>query len=258
MPDENELPDQGLSLPPAGEVAEDQHPTKLNAAERQLCQGAVIYGVEWLLTQPGYELLTSVRAFLNRREVIRQIAYFQKQYADRSAISERVQFFGMLQLNALVPAAINIVARSLVGVKVNPQSGAIDSRPPDRGQFDAAVEVLGRCNVQGSKYAGNSNLPSIDAGQMEQLTGETVRSINGLTKKGRIKITRLLNDVIAGLDARAAAEERLAARAAGEPLVPEVMDDDDQVPPSATPAKVTAPKARPAARPRRPADPRDG
>ncbi len=221
--------------------------TALTTEEVAICQNVVVFGIEYLTIVKGWPV-DKTRRFMAKVEVLRQVEYLQRQYLDRGGLQERTQFFAQLKINSFVPAALGVLARALAGTQVT-EDGTVKSRAPDRGQFDAALEVLSRANIQGGKFAGNNALPSIDARTVNVNVDGS--ALTGLDPKQRKRVTGILSKVVEHINAQGRADQVLAEHAQRP-----VADDDDA---AAPPASDEAP-ARPALR-RRPSphddDPRD-
>lgn len=203
--------------------------TALTEEEKATCQNVITFGLEYLRTVQGWKM-DPIRQFLARVEVSHYLIYLRDQYLDRSAIQERTQFFAQLKVNSLVPAALAVLARGLAGVKVSADGKTIERRAPDRAQFDAAIEVLNRANIQGGKFAGNNQLPNIDA---RSVTVNINEAVSGqLDPKGRKKVSKLLKGVLEAIKSGDAADAIVEARRAR----PEPRDDEDDGQAPAPPA----------------------
>lgn len=164
--------------------------TALAPEDVEVCQNVVVFGVEYLRSAKGWSAMAT-QEFLKRAVVRRQIETLQKQYTDRSGIQERTQFFAQLRINSMVPAAINTLARALRGAYTDPSNGQVVA-PPARGQFEAALEVLNRANIQGSKWGGNDSMPAIDARSVQIALGGASDPLGGLTGESREKLRSML------------------------------------------------------------------
>jgi len=200
----------------------------LDNEAKELCQQVVIFGPEYLRQAKGWSA-AAIRDFLGRREIVTEVEYLQKQYQDREGLQERTQFFGQLKVNAMVPAALNVLARALRGSYQDPQSGETVA-PPGRGQYDAAIEVLNRANVQGSRFGGHDQVPQIDARTVNMLVGGSSEQLSDLDAEGREKVRNMLGGLLSRAKSMAAAGKRLrsadVATTAG--ATPQVVDDDEE------------------------------
>lgn len=195
----------------------------LTPEEMELCQNVVVFGVEYLRSAKGWTA-EAASDFLKRVQVRRHIETLQKQYTDRTGIQERTQFFAQLKINAMVPAAINTLAKALRGAFTDPSTGNVVP-PPSRGQLDAACEVLNRANIQGSKWGGNDSVPLVDARSVQvALGGGSADPLNGLGGESREKLRSLLAAVTSRARSIAAAPSR--PRRAAEPEGAEAEPDD--------------------------------
>ncbi|OPZ66011.1 MAG: hypothetical protein BWY85_00178 [Firmicutes bacterium ADurb.Bin506] len=187
----------------------------LTSEEMELCQNVVVFGLEYLRTAKGWRAEQSEK-FLRRYAVRRQIETLQRQYTDRTGIQERTQFFAQLKVNAMVPAAINTLAKMLRGSYTDPTTGQ-PVVPPSKGQFAAALEVLDRANIQGQKWGGNDSVPSIDARSVQIALGSTADPMQGLNGESREKLRSLLAAVTSRARAVAASPKAPPKRAADLP-----------------------------------------
>lgn len=179
----------------------------LSQSERELCQNVVVFGIDYLRTVSGWDSL-KIEAFIKREEVRREVEHLKRQYEDRTGIQERTQFFATLKLNGMVPAAINVLARSLRGAYTDPSTGTVTA-PPARGQLDAALEILTRSNIQGTKWAGNDQTPSIDARSVNIAIGKGGGSVaTGISAEGRERVLKLLSSVVKGAQAKQPSKTR--------------------------------------------------
>jgi hypothetical protein len=195
----------------------------LTSEEMELCQNVVVFGLEYLRTAKGWRPDQSEK-FLKRYAVRQQIETLQRQYVDRTGIQERTQFFAQLKINAMVPAAINTMAKMLRGAYTDPTTGQ-PVVPPSKGQFAAALEVLDRANIQGSKWGGNDSVPAIDARSVQIALGSASDPMHGLNGESREKLRSLL----AAVTSRARA---VASSPRGpSPRVAELEDGDGDTDP---------------------------
>lgn len=194
--------------------------TALTDEEKATCQNVITFGLEYLRTVQGWTMVAT-RSFLARVEVTHYLIYLRDQYLDRTAIQERTQFFAQLRVNAMVPLALQILMRSVVGVKVSADGKTIERRAPDRAQFDAAIEILNRANIQGGKFAGNNQLPNIDARTVNVNINEA--AAGQLDSKGRKKVSNILKGVLAAIKSGDAADAIVEARK----LRPAARDDEE-------------------------------
>lgn len=169
----------------------------LTQQEKELCQNVVVFGIDYLRSVSSWEP-SKIESFIKREEVRREIELLKRQYEDRTGIQERTQFFAQIKLNGMVPAAINVLARSLRGAYTDPTSGNV-TPPPARGQLDAALEILTRSNIQGSKWAGNDGTPAIDARSVNIAIGKGGGSVaTGISAEGRERVLKVLAGLTKG------------------------------------------------------------
>lgn len=195
----------------------------LTPEELEVCQNIVVFGVEYLRSVKGWTSDATER-FLKRSPVRTHIETLQKQYTDRTGIQERTQFFAQLKINAMVPAAINTMAKALRGTFTDPNTGN-PVAPPTRGQFDAALQVLDRANIQGSKWGGNDSVPTIDARSIQIALGTASDPLKGLTGESRERLRGLLAAVTTRARAVATSDKEIKRRVAA--ILPERDDDKD-------------------------------
>ncbi len=199
--------------------------TAISAEDKQHCLNLVIHGISYLQGQ-GWRSRV-IAEFLERVDVQKELARLKEQYEDRSSIQERVQFFTTLQVNKMVPTALNVLARTLQGDVMN-EDGTVKSAAPARAQYQAAIEVLNRANIHGDEYGGRDNLPALDqraieAGARKESAGDKWNA------QTRDKVRKLLGKVMRRVDALDAAEQAATDRQAREakPVDSEVVEDDD-------------------------------
>lgn len=159
--------------------------------EKETCQNVVVFGPGYLRQVKGWSVSAS-KAFLERNEVVREIEMLKRSYEDRTGIQERTQFFSQLRINSMVPMATNVLHRALAGRRTRPDGTVMD--PPTKQQLEAAMAVLDRANVQGQKFNGNDQTPSIDARSVNLSIGGSPDN-NGLDKDSRAKVAALLKHV---------------------------------------------------------------
>lgn len=191
----------------------------LDNSERQHCQNIAVLGPNYLITL-GWRL-KDIERFLERKDVITELKILQNQYGDREGIQERTQFFAQMKINQMVPIALGVLARGLRGTVIDKTTGQIKERPPERVQMDAALEVLTRANIQGTKFKGNDKQPIIDAQQIN-IFGDVDTSSQALPPAARDKIRKLFNKV----RANAIADTKLERRLAQEKEEAETIDAD--------------------------------
>lgn len=167
---------------------------RLTDEDRSICRSIVVYGLEWLRHTKGWTAV-SIQTFINRNEIRREIETLRRMYQDREGIQERTQFFAQLQVNSMVPAAVNVLARALRGAHEDPVTGK-EVEPPAKGQYQAAMEVLNRANIQGERFGGADTAPTIDARQVRIAIGASSDLMQGLSAQGREKIRQLLARVV--------------------------------------------------------------
>lgn len=168
---------------------------ELTAQEKEFCQNIVVFGVDFLRANQNWEP-GKIEAFLKREGVRREVDQLKRQYEDRTGIQERTQFFAQLKLNSMVPAAINVLARCLRGTYTD-GSGQVVA-PPASGQLSAALEILTRSNIQGSKWGGNDQTPTIDARSISIALGKGGGTVaTGISTEGRERVRSILAGVVA-------------------------------------------------------------
>lgn len=165
----------------------------LTNEEKELCTNVVVFGPGYLRQTKGWKSM-AVKQFLGRAEVVREINALKSQYEDRGGIQERTQFFSQIRVNGMVPTSLNILARSLRG-EVKGEDGK-KVMPPTKMQFDAAVEVLNRANIQGGKWNGNDQTPQIDARSIQLALGGSMSDTDSLGAEGREKVRAIVNSVL--------------------------------------------------------------
>jgi hypothetical protein len=174
----------------------------LDATDKNHCQNVVVFGPQYLFSL-GWKQ-REIEMFLQRIDVRTEIACLQAQYIDREAIQSRTQFYAQLKINSLVPRAITILARALVGTVLD-QHGNIKDRPPERVQIDASMEVLNRANIQGKKFKESDKLVNLGL----ELFGNTDPK-KTLDAPSREKLRKALGK----MTARMSAADKIAAREA--------------------------------------------
>ena len=162
----------------------------LGNEEKEICQNVVVFGPGWLRQTKGWKA-AAITAFLARAEVQKEINASTRQYEDRTGIQERTQFFAQIKINSMVPAAISVLAKSLAGPRRNEATGEM-LIPPTRQQFEAAVEVLDRANVQGQKFGGAEGAPAIDARSVQIAIGGSTSDVSKLGAEGRENVRKLV------------------------------------------------------------------
>lgn len=166
----------------------------LTQSEKDMCQNVVVFGLDYLrsVVDLGPDQIAS---FVRRKAVRNEIERLKRQYEDRTGIQERTQFFAQLKLNAMVPAAVNILAKSLRGAYKDGNGELV--APPARGQLDAALEVLNRANIQGAKWGGNDQTPTIDARSVSIAIGKGGGSVaGGISSEGRERVRAVLASLV--------------------------------------------------------------
>ncbi len=160
---------------------------KLTPQEKVHCQNLMVYGPAYL-HQLGWRYRV-IERFCQRVEIQNELAFLRGHYLDREAIQERAQFYAQLKINQMVPAAVGIIARALRGTVI--KEGAVVQRPPERVQYDAAIEVLTRANIQGGKFKGNNTTPTIDARTLNVHLDSDEAGLN-ITPEGRERVRKML------------------------------------------------------------------
>ena len=166
----------------------------LDDKDREVCQQIVTFGPKYLRQHYGWRA-DIVKRFLDRVEVQKYILTLKEQYEDRTGIQELTQFFAQFKINSMVPSATTILARALRGEYIKDGK---TMPPPTKQQLEAAVQVLDRANIQGTKYAGNDNTPSIDARSINIAMGLGAGQNGGsvLDSQGRARVREVLNLVL--------------------------------------------------------------
>jgi hypothetical protein len=203
----------------------------LTQEEKELCQQVVVFGLEYLRQAKSWRP-EAIKRFVMRPGVRTEIETVKKQYEDRTGIQERTQFLAQLKVNSMVPAAMGVLARTLRGAVTDPGTGNV-TQPPSRGQYEAALQVLERANIQGGKWAGNDRTPSIDMRSVNVAIGGGTNMIDGLTSEGREKVRGLLNRILSRTAALSAADAKISAREVSavvhdEPSVRQAEDVDGE------------------------------
>jgi len=195
----------------------------LTPEEKELCIQVVTYGPEFLRHAKGWKK-EAITRFVGRAEVQREVAALKRQYEDRTGIQERTQYFAQLRINGMVPLALNTLARTLRGEYVSKDEAGKTKRiePPSRMQYEAALQVLDRANIQGAKYGGHDQTPSIDARSISVAIGTNAGDGSApLDAEGRARVADVLNNVLARVRATAEAKQRVPMKGDDE----EVDDD---------------------------------
>lgn len=195
---------------PVVDVADDAEvDTALTQDDKDLCQNVVVFGPDYLRSSKGWTA-NSIRQFLARQEVVREVTNLKRQYDDRTGIQERTQFFMQLRVNAMVPAALNTIVRALRGTQVDANGTPVPG--PTKQQFEAAQMVLERANIQGQKYNGNDQTPSIDARSVQIAIGGKTEDLSALGAEGRDRVRSLLTAIMGRSRAIAMAGDMTQAR----------------------------------------------
>jgi hypothetical protein len=199
----------------------------LDGEEKELCANVVVFGPGWLRQNKQWKA-EAIERFLTRAEVQREINALSKHYEDRQGIQERTQFFAQLKINGMVPAAVAVLAKSLAGVRKNEDGTLIP--PPSRQQFEAAVEILDRANIQGQKYGGNDAVPAIDARSVQIAIGGSMSDVSKIGAEGRERVRGILSMALNRVKAKAKADDVADSRKARveKALGPVTTEDDDQ------------------------------
>ena len=120
----------------------------LKPEDRQIVRELAIGG-EAVLRQKGWSR-EKRETFLSRKDVQRELQDLDNIYKERDQLAERARFFGMTEMQRMVPRAVQILQRALLaGQEVNGQI----VEAPDEGQLDAAMQVLDRTGVAVGKGA---------------------------------------------------------------------------------------------------------
>jgi hypothetical protein len=134
----------------------------LKPEDRQIVRELAIGG-EAVLRQRGWNKERR-DTFLSRKDVQRELQDLDSVYKEREQLAERARFFGMTEMQKMVPRAVQVLQRALLaGSEVNGQ--IIDS--PDEGVLEAALQVLDRTGV------------SVGKGSKEPTHGDGLAKING-------------------------------------------------------------------------------
>lgn len=88
-----------------------------------------------------------VRDFLNRSEIQYFLRTLYKDFEFKDSRRERMQYYALNELEKLIPQAISIVARSLIGMRPSSMDENADL-PPSGQQYQAAVELLDRMKIR--------------------------------------------------------------------------------------------------------------
>lgn len=134
----------------------------LKPEDRQIVRELAIGG-EAVLRQKGWNKERR-DTFLSRKDVQRELQDLDNTYKERDQLAERARFFGMTEMQRMVPRAVQLLQRALLaGQEVNGQ--LIEA--PDEGQLEAALEVLDRTGV------------SVGKGPKEPTHGDGLAKISG-------------------------------------------------------------------------------
>lgn len=161
----------------------------LSPDDRQVCSHVATKGTDYLRYEMQWSAM-QIKQFMARVAVQAELDYLRRAYAQREGIQERMQFFSQLQINRMVPRALQTLALTLRGDQLN-DDGTV-ARAPSRAQYDAAVEVLERANVRGDKYKGEDSIPLIDARSIQLTLGENDDE-NSIDPKKKRSIDRVRN-----------------------------------------------------------------
>lgn len=133
----------------------------LTRDDRQHCANVCVRG-EIVLREMGWDH-EKRRAFLVRKDVQREMKVMAGLYADRDGLAERAKFFGLIELQKMVPRAIDVLRQALhSGQKAKDSTGAeVTIQPPDESAYDAAIQVLDRTGVDAGKFTTHTNMPTI-------------------------------------------------------------------------------------------------
>lgn len=166
--------------------------TAITDDEKKICQNVVVFGAGYLKQHLRWPP-DAIAAFFERDAIVSEIETLKRQYEDRSGIQERTQFFAQLNVNAMVPSAVNVLARALRGEYED--SKGVRHKPPTQQQYEAAKEVMNRANIQGKTWGGNDSVPAIDARSVQIAIGTDAKT-NGLESIEREGILDILNKAV--------------------------------------------------------------
>lgn len=165
----------------------------LNAEDRQLVAQIAIQGKQVLRQRPGWDARRR-KMFLERKDVIRELALLEEHYRDRNNLAERARFFGMLEFQKMVPRAVDVIRRALYEGETMPDGRVI--QPPSQIQLDAAVEVLDRNKIDVEKISDDNALPT------KSVTINTINLGDGKDRAGqtvsREKVRNMIEEMLRG------------------------------------------------------------
>jgi hypothetical protein len=184
---------------------------KMDAKELEICQKLAVFGSDYLRHDLKWTA-EAAKDFLDRRDVQREVRTLQERFKDRDGIQARLQFFAQVKINMMVPAALGILAQALAGDRRD-ENGQVTNLAPGKAQYEAAIEVLDRANVQGTKFPnGGGNMPSVDARQVHIHEAGSDPAAS-LTPQKRTAVGRLAKQLITRIKADAEAKRRVEERA---------------------------------------------
>jgi ribosomal protein S24E len=164
----------------------------LKPEDKQLVAQLAISG-EIVLRQRGWNK-EQRDAFLSRKDVQKELADLDNVYKDREQIAERARFFGMVEMQRMVPRAVQLLQRALLaGQEVNGQI----VEAPDEAQLEAAMQVLDRTGVHAK-------------GGAKDLHGDGLAKVTGPVTINNINV----NDGIAEASSKTLLREKLRTRIA--------------------------------------------
>lgn len=122
----------------------------LSPDEKTLCRELAIHGEDYLReVRPDWDI-EKRSDFLSKKSVQYEIAYLTESFNKRDDIGEKVAFFAQKETFKMVPFALRILQRQLVGETTDPTTGEVTNVPPTREQYTAALSVIDMTGVKRS------------------------------------------------------------------------------------------------------------
>lgn len=147
--------------------------------------------------------------FLSRPEVEDELKRLASEFDDRKQTVEKMRHRTRLELGKLAPAAIQVLQRMLIGNvrRVDPETGEEEVlAAPDKGQFDAAREVLKNLGVEEKiQDVGDADMSVYVDNRQINITGELATDTTSAAQS-REKIRAVVDSILS--DARRVAKEQ--------------------------------------------------
>ena len=176
----------------------DRRVHSLSDDERDICNHLARHGgVDYLRYERRWTAV-QIKQFMARVAVQEELGYIRRLYAQREGIQERTAFLAQIQINKMVPAALNIVARAIRGDRLG-DDGTID-RAPTKAQFDAALTVMDRANITEGKFKGVDSIPAIDNRSVNVTLGE--ENLDLTHRDARDKVRGFVDGLMGELNGR--------------------------------------------------------